>query len=111
VGRMKIIEKKVVPMAIAKEIMLKREKKGELTYEQKIALEHLRKFTKLSKEKAENLMKEISSFVRLSDEILVQIVDIMPKTRDELRLITAMEKFSLREDEMDKILEIVKKYL
>jgi DNA-directed RNA polymerase subunit F len=107
---MKIHESKPVPMAIAKEIMLTREKKGELSYEQKIATEHLKKFTKLSKEEAEKLMEEISSVTKLSDEVLVQIVDILPKTPEELRVILSMEKFSLREDEINKILEIIKKY-
>lgn len=108
---MKIIEAKPVPMGVAKEIMVKKERKEEISYEQKLAIEHLKKFTKLSKDKALKLIEEISNVVKLSDEILVQIVDILPQTKDELRTILATEKFSLRDEEIEKILEIIKKYL
>ncbi len=107
---MKVKEITPVPMAVAKEILAEREKRGELIYEQKAALEHLKKFTKLSRDKAERLMEEISAVVKLSDEVLIQLVDILPKTPEELRTILAMERFSLREEEIQKILEIIKKY-
>ncbi len=106
---MKIEDVKPIPMGKAKEIMLKKEKEG-LSYEQKLALEHLKEFTKLDKEKALKLIEEINSVVKLSEEILIQIVDILPKTKEELKTITSSEKFSLRDEELDKILEILKKY-
>ena len=108
---MKVIEVKPVPMSIAKEIMIKKEGENEISYEQKLAIEHLKKFTKLSKDKALKLAEEISNVVKLSEEILVQIVDILPQTKDEIRTILAAEKFSLKEEEINKILEIIKKYL
>lgn len=107
----RVLEIKPICMALAKELMLKKEKEEEISYEQKLAIEHLKKFTKLSKDKALKLAEEISSVVKLSDEILVQIVDILPQSADELRLILASEKFSLREEEMNRILEIIKKYV
>ncbi len=107
----KIIEIKPVPMAVAKELMMKKEKEEEISYEQKLSIEHLKKFTKLSKDKALKLAEEISNVVKLSDEVLVQIVDILPQSIDELRLILASEKFSLREEEMNKILEVIRKYV
>ncbi len=107
---MKIIESRPVPMGVAKEIMLSKNSE-ELTYEQKLAVEHLSKFTKLEKEKAEKLFEELSQITKLSPQIIVQIVDILPQTADELRVILAAEKISLKEDEMKKILETVKKYL
>ncbi len=106
---MKVEETKPVPMAEAKEIMIKKEEEG-LSYEQKLAVEHLKEFTKLDKEKAEKLMEEISGVVKLSDEILIQIVDILPRTKEELKTITSSEKFALRDEEIDKILEIINKY-
>ena len=108
---MKIIEAKPIPMGVAKEIMLKKEKSEEISYEQKLAIDHLKKFTKLSKDKALKLAEEISNIVKLSEEILVQIVDILPQTKDEIRTILASEKFSLRDEEINKILETIKKYL
>ena len=46
----------------------------------------------------------------MSPDTLVQILNFLPKNPDELRMIFSREKFSLKEDEIAKILEIVKKY-
>lgn len=107
---MKVIETKPVSMAEAKDILSSREKKKELGYEQKIALEHLNKFTHLKLEDAKKLSEELSGVLRMSPETLVQILNFLPKNPDELRMIFSREKFSLKEEEISKILEIVKKY-
>jgi DNA-directed RNA polymerase subunit F len=107
---MKVIETKPVSMTEAKEVLSSREKRKELGYEQKLALEHLNKFTKLKPEEAKKLSEELSSVLRMSQETLVQILNFLPKNPDELRMIFSREKFSLKEDEINKILEIVKKY-
>ncbi len=107
---MKVIESKPVSMAEAKEIMLKREKEGDLSYEQKLALSHLKKFTKLKKSDTEKLKQEISSVIHMSPERLIQIVNVLPTNADEVRMIFAGERFSIKEDEINKIIEIVKKY-
>jgi DNA-directed RNA polymerase subunit F len=100
-----------VSMAVARDIIIKREKAGELGYEQKLAAEHLKKFTKLDSKKSEKLIEDLNSVMRMSQETSVQIVNILPKNPDEVRLVFAREKFSLKEDEVTKILEIVKKYI
>lgn len=107
---MKIIDTKPVGMPEAKKILSSNEKKRELTYEQKLALEHLNKFTKLEPAKAEKLLEELSAIVRMSLETKVQILNLLPKNPDELRMIFAREKFSLKDDEIQKILELIKKY-
>ena len=97
-------------MPVAKEVMVAREKKGELNYEQKLALEHLRNFTKISEKDAKKMIEEISGIIKMSPETLVQIINILPKNADELRMIFAREKFSLKEDEVQKILDVVAKF-
>lgn len=107
---MKVIEIRPVPSAQAKDVLLKREKERELGYEQKLAAEHLKKFTKLKAADAAKLLEELGGIVRMSPETAVQIANILPKTPEELRLIFARERFSLKEEEIAKILELVKKY-
>ncbi len=107
---MKVVEVQPVPMAEAKEIVLKKEKDKELGYEQKLAAEHLKKFTKLKPEEAKKFMEELSSIVKASPATQVTIANILPQTTDEVRLIFAHERFSLKEEEISKILEIVKKF-
>ena len=101
---------KPVSMTEAKDILSSREKRKELSYEQKLAFEHLSKFTKLKTEDAKKLSEELSNVLRMSPETLVQILNFLPKNADELRMIFSREKFSLKEDEINKILEIVKKF-
>ncbi len=107
---MKVLKSEPVSMPEAKEIMVKREKEKELNYEQKVALEHLKKFTKLKAPESKKMLDELSNTLRMSPETAVQIINILPKTPDEVRLVFAREKFSLKEDEIKKILGIVKKY-
>ena len=107
---MKVIKVKPTGMAEAKKIMTSREKKKELSYEQKLALDHLNKFTKISASDAKKFLEELSQVLRMSDETMVKILDLTPRSPDELRMIFAREKFSLKDKEIKKILEIVKKY-
>ncbi len=107
---MKVLDIKPISMPEAKEILVSREKSRDLAYEQKLALEHLKKFTKLKVEEAKKFLGDISSVLRMSDETMVQILNLLPKNPDELRMIFAREKFSLKEEEITKILEIIKKY-
>jgi len=108
---MKVIEIQPTTMTEAKEVVLAKEKEKELGYEQKLAAEHLKKFTKLKHEDAKKFMAELTSVLKASPETLVTIANVLPQTTDELRLIFAREKFSLKEDEISKILEIVKKFV
>ncbi len=107
---MKVKEINPVSMPQAKDIMLKREKEGELNYEQKVALEHLKKFTKMKASEAKKMIEELSNLLRMSPETIMQIINIMPKTPDEVRLVFAREKFSLKDEEIKKIMGIVEKY-
>lgn len=107
---MKVIDTEPVGMPEAKKIMTSREKGKELSYEQKLALEHLKKFTKLKYPESKKFIEELSGVLRMSKETIVQILNLLPKNPDELRMIFAREKFSLKDEEIKKILEIIKKY-
>jgi len=107
---MKVTESKPVSMTQAREILSEREKMGELGYEQKLATEHLGKFTRLSPAEAKKMEEELSGILRMSPETLVQILNFLPKNPDELRMIISREKFSLKEQEIGQILEAVKKF-
>ena len=107
--KMKILEVRAVPAAEAKEVLLAREKEKELGYEQKLAAEHLKKFARLKAEDSKKLVSELDSVVKMSPDTLAQVVNLLPKTAEELRLIFAKEKFNPSEEEIKKILDAVKK--
>ncbi|MDL5502376.1 MAG: RNA polymerase Rpb4 family protein, partial [Candidatus Methanoperedens sp.] len=48
---------------------------------------------------------------KMKPEIAVRIVDILPLTNDEVRSIYAKERYTLSENELKNILELVMKYI
>ncbi len=106
---MNIISEEVVTDLQAKEILEKREKEGELKYEQKNALEVLRKFVKTDPEKIKNLMEELKAVEGIRDKHIVAIVNFLPEDKDELRNVLHKEYTSFTPEAIEKILETVKK--
>lgn len=106
---MKIISEREITDAEAKEILEEREKQGELKYEQKIALALLRKFVKVDVEKIKKLVEELRQIERLREKQIVAIANFLPEDKDELRAILHKEYTAFTQEEIEKILEIVKK--
>ena len=103
---------KPVSISEVKNILKRIEKdREELLYEQKIALEHAHKFAKLTVKKSEDLVKELSKLEFLQEIHSFKIADILPSTQDDVKTIFAKERITLSESDINKILEIVKKYL
>jgi DNA-directed RNA polymerase subunit F len=100
-----------VSLPEVKNILKKVEKeRKELTYEQRIALDHAQKFALLSISKAKNMIKDLSNLDFLNKMQVYRIANIMPKTHDDIKTIFAKERISLDEGKIKKILEIVNKY-
>jgi DNA-directed RNA polymerase subunit F len=106
---MNILTEETVSDSEAREILEKREKDGELKYEQKNSLEILRKFTKDNPEKMKNLVKELKTIEKLRDKQIVSISNFLPEDKDDLRVILHKEYTNFTDEEIDKIIELVKK--
>jgi len=106
-----IKDERIVNLNVVKKILGKR-KKSELSYEQKMAYENARDFAKLTEKQAEELRKELAGLEmrKLNDEFITKIIDIMPETVDDLKVILQSSKVSFKKQELEKIHEIVKKY-
>lgn len=105
---MEIVKEDVISDAEAKDLIEKRKKIGELKYEQKNSLEILKKFTKADDKKIKELIEELKK-LNLRDKQAVQIANFLPQDNEDLRAILHKEYSSFKEDEISKILEIVKK--
>ena len=102
---------KYVPLAEVKNILKKISKeRKELTYEQRIALEHAEAFSKISVKATQDLIKELKTLERLEEFHVYKIADILPTTADDVKAIFAKERFTPTETEIKKIVEIVAKY-
>ncbi|VVB89157.1 RNA polymerase Rpb4 [uncultured archaeon] len=88
-----------------------REKEGkELGYELRKAISHAEMFSKISAKKSRELVNELSSLEKMKPEIAIRIADILPLSNDEIRTIYAKERYTLSEDDLKKILELVIKF-
>jgi DNA-directed RNA polymerase subunit F len=105
---MEVKDEKVTSWIEAKKILMKMEKEKELGYEQKNALEHLRKFCKTPELKAEKILNELRKIEKLKDKHIVNILNFLPENLDDVRIIFANERVVLTEDDKKKILKIVK---
>jgi DNA-directed RNA polymerase subunit F len=106
-------ENEIKPVSISevKQVLKKVEKeREELLYEQKIALEHATKFTRINVKKTNDMLKELLKLDFIKENQAYKIADILPNNDDDVRTIFAKERVTIGESEIKKILEIVKKY-
>ncbi|ABK14779.1 MAG: RNA polymerase Rpb4 family protein [Methanothrix sp.] len=96
--------------ALLKEIRERRSGEAEeLGYELRRAMRHAELFSHSTPEESRQLVEALLALEKVTPEIAVKIADLRPMTRDELRAIYAKEKFSLTEEELDAILDIVRR--
>lgn len=100
---MTILDKTPITLAEVKERVKDLEEK-------QVLKDYLKKFTKLSKSKADELMKEVKSLnnIRLREENIVKMADFLPRTHEELNKI--LTEVSLSEEETNAILAVTGKY-
>lgn len=103
-------EERFVTLAEVKSLMEAQSEQRELTQEQKTALEHAKKLSKLPVEKARELQKELSNIEFISDVMSCKIVDVLPIHPDDVRVLFAKERLILEKDHINQILDTVKKY-
>jgi DNA-directed RNA polymerase subunit F len=82
----------------------------ELGYELRKAISHAEVFSKISAKKSRELVDELLKHEKMKPEIAIRIADILPLSNDEIRTIYAKERYTLSEDELKHILELVVKF-
>ncbi|HNX10093.1 MAG TPA: RNA polymerase Rpb4 family protein [Methanothrix sp.] len=106
-----VLQEDLLTLAEVKEILdqirLKRAEEEELGYELRRAIRHAELFSKGTAEGSRAMVTELMKLEKMSPEIAVKIADIKPITKDELRAIYAKERFTLSEEELNNILDIV----
>ena len=106
-----VLQEELLTLAEVKEILdqirQKRADEEELGYELRRAIRHAELFAKGTAEESRRMVEELMKQEKTTSEIAVKIADIRPATKDELRAIYAKERFTLSEEELDGILEIV----
>lgn len=106
---MQIKDQKLVTWTEAKKVLADNAKEKEPGYEQKNALEHLQKFSKIAKANVEEMIEELRAFDKLKDRHIILIVNMLPQDPDDLRVLLGGD-VTLSTDDKMKIIKIVKKH-
>jgi len=106
---MNVQSEEFITDAEAKEILKQREKQAELKFEQKNASDILNKFVDFDSEKIKKLIEELKGIERLRDKQIISIVNFLPQDRDEMRVVLHKEYTNFTPEEIDRILEVIKK--
>jgi len=104
-------EIQIISLVEVKNILKKVEKeRNDLLYEQRIALDHAQRFTKLTVSKNKELIKELIEKLKLEENHAYKIAEILPTTIDDIKTLFAKERMNITEDDMNKIIKTVEKY-
>jgi len=101
---------KILLISEIKDILSKISKERELSREQKIALEHSEKVSLISSKEGRKLVEELMKIGRINEKQACKIADLLPVERDGVVAIFAKETYMPSEEEIEKIIELVKKY-
>ena len=106
-----VLQEDLLTLAEVKEMLdqirLKRADEEELGYELRRAIRHAELFAKGTAEESQAMVAELMKLEKMNKQIAVKIADVRPTSKDELRAIYAKERFTLSEEELTGILEIV----
>ncbi len=104
-----ILKEEWITNSEVKEILGKRK---DLEFEQRLAKEHVKNFSKLSVKRVKEMKEELKSLdmTKLKPKLIIKIIDIMPEDKKDLDKILSMEIIPFNDEEIKKIMEIVEKY-
>jgi len=106
-----IIRERLITNTESKNILKERKAEIELGYEQKNAFDYLKKYDKLTEKRMKELIKVLSEVKKLRERQVITIANILPKDKDDLRLILEKDYNLLTEEEKILILDNIKKFI
>lgn len=102
---------KLLTLAEVKEFLEEEAKKRELNTEQRYALEHAKTFAKLSAKKARQLVEDLKKLPFVTEWSATKLTDVLPQHADDIRAIFYKERYTLKEEDIKKVIEIIGKYI
>ena len=106
----KILMEKAITNAEAK-VVLENVKEEELGEFQRRTLDFTRRFAKLPGDKAAKLVEELSSKLQLDRNDAIQIANTVPQSVEELRAVLTVKGRFVSTEQLNGILEIMKRYV
>jgi DNA-directed RNA polymerase subunit F len=106
---MRLLREELITNAEAKKVVDKIGSPDDMKYEQKNAYESLKKFVVVDPKQIEALVEELKKMNKLRDRNIVAIANMLPEDTDDLRAILHKEYSNFTTEEINLILESVKK--
>ncbi|MBS3159888.1 hypothetical protein J4436_03805 [Candidatus Woesearchaeota archaeon] len=90
-----------------------KKQKKELNFRSVKVLDQLNENIKIKKKDAEQLKKELGelNLIRIKEKNLIKIIDIMPTTQESIKSLFSGDNITLKQEDLSKIEEVVKKYV
>lgn len=107
---MKVKTEKSVSWSEARHILESKSKDAELGYEQKKALEHLNKFSKLTKKDLKEVTKSLAEIDKLNEKHITAVLSFLPRKVEEVNLLFANEHIILSDSDKKTITDLVNSY-
>ena len=106
-----IIEEEPMNLADVKKSLAEIKKRdNELNFRANKAEEYLNEFVSISPEKAQELKKKLEGLKisRLKEDQIVKIIDLLPASVDDLKVILSGYTLSLSKKDMEQVVAVVK---
>ncbi len=105
-------EPRYVSLSKVKKLLSDEAEERELRYEQSLSLSHAEKFVKLSVEDTKELIEELlEEFDFVDKKAAYKLADILPEDQDGVRAVFQQDRYTPSDDESEKIINTIKKYL
>jgi DNA-directed RNA polymerase subunit F len=92
------------------DLVLNEQERRELTYEQKLVLQHCEMLQRFDTRTAQKLVAELEAIERVSPPLAQKIAELCPDHPDDVRAIFSKERFTLDEKTIKAIIDTVSKY-
>jgi DNA-directed RNA polymerase subunit F len=102
-----VIEDRDVTLTEVNNVLTKRKKEGELSYEQKLAFDYSSEFGTLKVTSARELVESLMKIEGMDVQTAVQIADNQPVDKADLAVIFEKRRKGFSEGESKKILDLV----
>ncbi|MEM0232936.1 MAG: RNA polymerase Rpb4 family protein [Candidatus Nezhaarchaeales archaeon] len=107
---MKVTKIREIPLPKVRDLLEMRQGLGPLESYQVAVLSHASRFSKIPSDKAEKLIEELVDKFKMSRATAVQIVNILPTSVQELRVLLAREGKVFLTEDLEKILELIRSH-
>jgi DNA-directed RNA polymerase subunit F len=105
-----VLDEKSITLEEVQETLKENEKRGELSYIQRVTLDYTIKFSQLPVETAKKLVNELCTEFGVDLDTAIEIANCIPRSLGELRTFMAGRKESaIAQDQLEKILEKINK--